>query len=80
MSTAAEETLEAILACYPEREQQEQITRACHIAEEAMKDKLRENRHPFIEHPLGVARIVAEDILRLWEPDGKLRRICSEDE
>ena len=24
--------------------------------------------------------IVAEDILRLWEPDGKLRRICSEDE
>lgn len=62
MSTAAEETLEAILACYPEREQQEQITRACHIAEEAMKDKLRENRHPFIEHPLGVARIVAEDI------------------
>jgi len=62
MSTAAEETLEAILACYPEREQQEQITRACHIAEEAMKDKIRENRHPFIEHPLGVARIVAEDI------------------
>ena len=58
----AEDTLSAILACYPQKEQQEQILRAYRIAEEAMKDKLRENRHPFIEHPLGVAMIVAEDI------------------
>lgn len=57
-----EETLNAILACYPEKGQQEKITAAYRIAEEAMKDKFRENRHPFIEHPLGVARIVAEDI------------------
>lgn len=54
-------TLEAILKNYPS-EQQEKITAAYRIAENAMKDKLRENRHPFIEHPLGVARIVAEDI------------------
>ena len=56
-----QDTLNAILSCYPES-QQEQILKAFHIADEAMKDKLRENRHPFIEHPLGVARIVAEDI------------------
>ena len=62
MNTAAEDTLSAILACYPQKEQQEQILRAYRIADDAMKDKLRENRHPFIEHPLGVARIVAEDI------------------
>ena len=53
--------MNAILACYPEKGQQEKITAAYRIAEEAMKDKFRENRHPFIEHPLGVARIVAED-------------------
>jgi guanosine-3',5'-bis(diphosphate) 3'-pyrophosphohydrolase len=58
----AEDTLSAILACYPQKEQQEQILRAYRIADDAMKDKLRENRHPFIEHPFGVARIVAEDI------------------
>lgn len=57
-----EETLNAILSCYPEKGQQDKITTAYRIAEEAMKDKFRENRHPFIEHPLGVARIVAEDI------------------
>ena len=56
-----DETLNAILANYPE-DQQERILTAYHIAEDAMKDKLRENRHPFIEHPLGVARIVAENI------------------
>ena len=56
-----EDTLKAILDCYPP-DQQEQILKAYRIAEEAMKDKLRENRHPFIEHPLGVAMIVAEDI------------------
>ena len=56
-----EDTLKAILDCYPP-DQQEQILKAYRIAAEAMKDKLRENRHPFIEHPLGVARIVAEDI------------------
>ena len=56
-----EDTLNAILTCYP-AQQQEQILKAYSIAEEVMKDKLRENRHPFIEHPLGVARIVAEDI------------------
>ena len=56
-----EDTLNAILTCYP-AQQQEQILKAYNIAEEVMKDKLRENRHPFIEHPLGVACIVAEDI------------------
>ena len=56
-----QDTLNAILACFPSG-QQEQILKAYRIADEAMKDKLRENRHPFIEHPLGVARIVAEDI------------------
>ena len=56
-----EDTLNAILTCYP-AQQQEQILKAYSIAEEVMKDKLRENRHPFIEHPFGVACIVAEDI------------------
>lgn len=56
-----EDTLNAILTCYP-AQQQEQILKAYNIAEEVMKDKLRENRHPFIEHPFGVACIVAEDI------------------
>ena len=43
-------------------EGQKQILAAYDIAAEAMKDKFRENGHPFIEHPLGVARIVAEDL------------------
>lgn len=58
---AEQETLKAILDIYSPQ-QQEQILKAYRIAEGVMKDKLRENRHPFIEHPLGVARIVAEDI------------------
>ena len=56
-----DDTLSIILSYYP-AEQQDRIMTAYHIASDAMKDKLRENRHPFIEHPLGVARIVAEDI------------------
>lgn len=50
-----------ILEHYSE-EEQKQIMTAYRMAEEAMRDKFRENGHPFIEHPLGVARIVAEDL------------------
>ena len=61
-----DDTLSIILSYYP-AEQQDRIMTAYHIASDAMKDKLRENRHPFIEHPLGVARIVAEDIHLRYE-------------
>lgn len=54
-------TLQAILSHYSPEEQAE-ITYAYRMAENAMKEKLRENRHPFIEHPLGVAQIIAEDL------------------
>ncbi len=52
---------DSILSHYQEEERQK-ILEAYHIAEESMKDRFRENRHPFIEHPLGVAQIVAEDL------------------
>ncbi|MGN0191684.1 MAG: RelA/SpoT family protein [Candidatus Cryptobacteroides sp.] len=38
------------------------IGRAMSIAEEKLKDKVRENGHPFLEHPLNVARIVCDEI------------------
>ncbi len=53
--------MDGILARYQEGEQAK-ILAAYRIAEEAMRDKQRENKHPFIEHPLGVASIVANDI------------------
>ncbi len=56
-----QQILESILSRYPEQEQSK-ILNAYRIAETAMKDKMRENKHPFIEHPLGVASIVANDI------------------
>lgn len=53
--------LQKILAPYSEKERSEIIS-ACNIADNAMRGKLRENGHPFIEHPLGVADIVANGI------------------
>lgn len=58
---AASRLPKSILQHYTE-EGRKQIAAAYAIAEEAMKDKFRENGHPFIEHPLGVATIVAEDL------------------
>ena len=39
----------------------EMVLEAYGIAEKALEGKLRGNRRPFIEHPLGVARIVSEE-------------------
>lgn len=52
---------ETVLQRYP-KEGVQLITTAFDMAKDVMKDKLRENGHPFIEHPLGVATIVAEDL------------------
>ncbi len=38
------------------------IRKAYAIAQETLKDKVRDNGHPFIEHPLNVAEIVADEI------------------
>ena len=54
-------TLEAILRCY-QPDEQELIKYSYHLAEEALKDKVRENKKPFIEHPLGVSYIVSNEI------------------
>ena len=43
-------------------QQRGQIEYAYRIAENALKDKYRENGHPFIEHPIGVAHIVAKEV------------------
>ena len=40
----------------------ELIRKAYEIAKEALKDDVRDNGHPFIEHPLNVASIVADEI------------------
>ncbi len=53
--------LNDILSFYSPKEQ-EQILIAYNIANESLNGKLRENKHPFIEHPLGVAQIVAKEI------------------
>ncbi len=53
--------LDEILALYSETEQ-EYILRAYAIAEDSLKEKFRENGHPFIEHPLAVAHMVANEI------------------
>ena len=38
------------------------IDRAMSIAEEKLKGRVRENGHPFFEHPLNVAKIVCDEI------------------
>ena len=43
-------------------EGQEMIRKAWALAEEVLRDEVRGNGHPFIEHPLGVAKIVADEI------------------
>ena len=40
----------------------ELILRAYNIAEDALKDQTRSNGHPFIEHPLAVAKIACDEI------------------
>lgn len=54
-------TLEAILRLYDEKEQ-ELILYSYELAKEALKDRVRENKRPFIDHPLGVAYIVSNEI------------------
>lgn len=46
---------------YTEQER-ERIEYAYRLAEEVLREKKRENGHPFIEHPVGVAAIVAKEI------------------
>lgn len=53
--------LEDIISPYPERER-ETIRHAFSISYRTLDGRTRENGHPFIEHPLGVARIVASEI------------------
>lgn len=53
--------LEEILKLYSP-EEGERILFAYQLAEEVLKEKKRENGHPFIEHPVGVATIVAKEI------------------
>ena len=43
-------------------EGQEQIRKAMSLAEDGLRDEVRGNGHPFIEHPLGVAKIVSDEI------------------
>ena len=38
------------------------IFKAYEIADEALKDQIRSNGHPFIEHPLAVAKIACDEI------------------
>ncbi len=56
-----QDILDRISANFTSQEQQ-QILAAYRIAEDSMKEKFRENKHPFIEHPLGVADIVSNDL------------------
>ena len=43
-------------------EGQETIRKAMALAEEVLREEVRGNGHPFLEHPLGVAKIVADEI------------------
>lgn len=43
-------------------QEMERIEYAYRLAEEVLREKKRENGHPFIEHPVGVAAIVAKEI------------------
>ncbi|MEF9930990.1 MAG: RelA/SpoT family protein [Bacteroidales bacterium] len=53
--------LSQIIEIYPVT-YKEQIESSYRIAAGALAEQLRGNGHPFIEHPLGVAHIVAEEI------------------
>ena len=53
--------LESILEKYPQQEQ-ELVLKAYNIAKEVLADMKRGNGKPFMEHPLGVAAIVANEI------------------
>lgn len=53
--------LEKIMETYSQQER-ELVTDAYKRAQKALDGKLRGNSHPFIEHPLGVASIVAQEI------------------
>ncbi len=53
--------LNEILAFYSP-EEKSVIENAYTFAKEALMGKVRENKHPFIEHPLGVAKIIAQDV------------------
>lgn len=53
--------LEEILRCYQEDEKK-LVIYSYKLAEEALKDKFRENKRPFIEHPVNVAHIVSNEI------------------
>ena len=55
------ETLQRILSGYGDADRQ-MVTSAYETACELLQGRERSNRHPFIEHPLGVVRIVAEEI------------------
>lgn len=53
--------LAQIIDRYPEKNR-EVIERSYRLAAGALAERLRGNGHPFIEHPLGVASIVAEEM------------------
>ena len=53
--------IEEITGLFPSTER-DIIVNAYQIACDSLKDITRGNNHPFIEHPLGVAKIVAEEI------------------
>ena len=53
--------MEKIMETYSQQER-ELVTGAYKRAQKALDGKLRGNSHPFIEHPLGVASIVAQEI------------------
>lgn len=55
------EKLLSIIEKYPQPEQ-ELVSRAYKVAEKSLADVQRGNGRPFIEHPLGVAYIVANEI------------------
>ena len=53
--------LKAIIEKYTQQEQ-ELVLKAYHIAEEALAGMKRGNDNPFLDHPIGVAAIVANEI------------------
>lgn len=53
--------LAQIIDCYPAKHR-EAIEHSYRLAAGALAEKLRGNGHPFIEHPLGVGSIVAEEM------------------
>ncbi len=57
-----ENVLNEIVSEYDEKGREE-VEYAFSLAKESLEGKTRENKHPFIEHPLGVARIVAKDLV-----------------